>query len=140
MDPERRESASNTAPPLWKHKGDSIVLLGRRCKSCGKRSFTRLQYCDVCHATEFDQCELPREGVLYSFSEIHVGPRRFSPPYIVGYVDIGPDIRVFSQIEGNMQDLQIGMPMIATSGPIAQDEDGTAIVGYKFRPEVRRDV
>jgi uncharacterized OB-fold protein len=55
-------------------------------------------------------------------------------PYGVGFIEL-PEGRVEARLEGNVdQELRIGMPMELTVVPFAQDEDGTEVLTYAFRP------
>jgi uncharacterized OB-fold protein len=72
-------------------------------------------------------------GTLYSFTEIHVAPRSFKPPYVVGYADLEEGVRVFAQIDHSAAELKVDEPVEACVGVIRTLEDGTEILGYKFR-------
>lgn len=118
--------------PGWQRNGDRIELVARRCMTCGKTAMTAATYCDSCHENRFEAKAIGSEGRLYSFSEIHVAPRQFPTPYVVGYVDIG-DVRVFAQIEGTADSLETGKTVEAIVGPIRREDDGTVVESYKFR-------
>jgi uncharacterized OB-fold protein len=54
---------------------------------------------------------MPQRGVLYSWSVVHVAPKPWATPYVIGYVDLPNRVRVFSHIGGAPEDLQIDMPV-----------------------------
>ncbi len=72
-------------------------------------------------------------GTLYSFSEIHIAPKGFATPYVVGYVDLPEGVRLFGQIEGRAAELRLGQPVAVTLGPVRTAESGGVVVSYKFR-------
>ena len=124
----------------WRRDGDRVMLTGRKCTTCGKRAFSTARYCDTCHGEAFEPAELGDRGTLYSFSEIHIAPKQFRTPYVVGYVDIADEVRIFAQIEARAADLTPGQPVVAMAGPIREDENGAIVEGYKFRPGGADDV
>ena len=133
----------NHTPPVpehpWRQEADGLVLIGRRCQGCGKRFFPAVALCDSCEGEAFEPVEIERHGTLYSYSEIHVAPRAFPTPYVVGYVDFGDDLRVFGQIAGSAAELELGCRVRPVLGPVRHDAEGATIHGYRFEREDARD-
>jgi uncharacterized OB-fold protein len=77
---------------------------------------------------------LSRVGTLYSFSTVHVAPKGFPTPYVIGYVDLPEDVRLFGQIEGATTGLEVGAAVEVVLGVVRVSEAGEPIIGYKFRP------
>jgi len=124
----------SAARKLWRTaENGKTSLIGRRCDTCGKRSFSPTIYCDACLGESFSEADLGSCGVLYTFSEVHVAPKEFTTPYVVGYVDFDPDIRVFAQLEGEAASFAPGDSVEAVVGEIRRGGDGERILGYKFR-------
>jgi len=123
----------------WREDADGVLLIGRRCTGCGKRLFPAAEICDACDGEVFEPVELERHGTLYSFSEIHVAPKAFETPYVVGYVDFGSDLRVFGQIAAPAAALEVGCRVRPVIGPIRRRADGTIVQGYRFEMERERD-
>ena len=117
----------------WRREGERVVLVGRKCQTCGKVAFSAAHYCDVCCGQSFAPAEIGSAGKLYSFSEIHIAPRAFKTPYVVGYVDMSETVRVFGQIENAAADLRPGARVEVTVGPVRTDDSGHAVESYKFR-------
>src|SRR3546814_10819332 len=57
---------------------------------------------DVC-SSDFQCVEVGPEGVLYSFSTVHVSSSQ-PVPYTIGYVDFPGDVRVLAKVRGPHQD------------------------------------
>ena len=85
---------------------------------------------------------LSRQGKLYSFADIYVGQPGMKTPYIIGYVDLPENIRIFAQLEGEVESFQCDEPVELTVGPIRMNQDGLPITSYKFKkaavPEGRK--
>ena len=87
---------------------------------------------------------LPREGTLWTFTtqgflpkEPYAGgetPETFRP-YGVGMVELDGEVRVEARLtEADPEVLRIGMEVELVIVPFREDEDGTEIVTYAFRP------
>ncbi len=75
------------------------------------------------------------KGKLYSYSIVQVAPKRFLPPYSLGYVDFPEGVRVLGQLTTiDTAKLKTDMGVQAELGRIAVDEQGNEVVSYKFRP------
>jgi len=122
-------------PQPWREDNGTIVLLGEKCSGCGKRFFPKVAFCDQCDGDTFEVTEIGARGNLYSFSEIHVAPKAFKTPYVVGYVDFGDDVRVFGQIDHPAAELDVDIAVKPVIGTIRTNADGTAVTGYRFCKE-----
>lgn len=89
-------------------------LLASRCTACGHLAFPALACCPRCANARFTPARLPRHGTLYSHTTVHVGPAGTRVPYVVGYVDLDGDMRVFGRLEVDEAALEIGMPLELT--------------------------
>jgi uncharacterized OB-fold protein len=80
---------------------------------------------------------LSNQGRLYCYSIARVAPLGFTPPYILGYIDLDEGIRIYSQITGcepREDALFIGSKMEMVLEKIREDESGNELIGYKFKP------
>jgi len=103
-------------------RGDGIRLIGQQCKACGKTLFPRTGICPDCRSEDLQDVELPDEGVLYSWSVVHVAPKPWVTPYVIGYVDLPSNVRVFSHISGDSERLKVGMTVkLEAVPPVAPD-------------------
>jgi uncharacterized OB-fold protein len=113
--------------------GSSPFLKGYRCKQCGKLDFPKMNPCPGCWGEEFDMIPLSRQGTLYSFADIHIGQPGMTTPYIVGYVDLPENIRIFALLDGEVGSFRCDEPVELTIGPIRMNQDGLPITSYKFK-------
>ena len=81
-------------------KGTALHLVGMACAECGTKAFPAREVCSACGSDDVEPASLQRSGKLYSFSEVHVAPKGFAIPYVVGYVDLDDGVRLFGQVEG----------------------------------------
>ena len=118
----------------WVEEAGQVFLIGSRCLRCHKHVFPRRTWCDSCDTeVEMAPARLSRTGTLYSFSEVHIAPRVFTTPYVVGYIDLPEGVRVFGQVEHPAAELVPGQPVEVTLGTIRRSDSGAAVVSYKFR-------
>jgi len=82
-----------------------------------------------------EKIKLSSKGKLYSYSIVQVAPKRFLPPYTLGYVDLPEGVRVLGQLTTtDPAKLKLDMEMQAELGRIAIDEQSNEVLSYKFRP------
>lgn len=107
------------------------VLIGCVCETCGNRMFPFAPVCPVCMSEDMARAAMPREGSLYSFTVLHVGPNTWKRPFIVGYVDLNNGVRVFSHLRGT--EFQIDQPVELAVAEIGKTAEGTPIVTSVFQ-------
>ena len=73
---------------------------------------------------------MPRAGVLYAFSIVHVAAKRWRKPMRIGYVDLPNGARVFTHLDG--AELAIGDEVEVGVGTVGDDEEGP-IRSFVFR-------
>lgn len=79
-----------------------------KCKSCEKSFFPPKVICPHCFSPDLEWIELSGRGRIYAFSQ-HDRSLLFGPPDVIGLVELKEGIgRVFTKIEGKMEDLKIG--------------------------------
>jgi uncharacterized OB-fold protein len=118
----------------WAVENSRIVLLASRCESCERVLFPARETCDRCWAEmPAERLPLAGQGVLYSFSEVHIAPKDFEVPYLVGYVDFPNDVRVFAQLRGDPQSFEIDDSVVPDIDVIRVQPDGTEVESYVFR-------
>ncbi len=118
----------------WVEEEGKVFLIGSRCPKCGKHTFPRRAICDACGASAgLESVRLSNTGTLYSFSEIHVAPKVFTTPYVIGYVDLPEDVRVLGQVEHRAVELRPDEPVEVVLGVIRKSDSGQPVISYKFR-------
>jgi hypothetical protein len=113
------------------------ILVGSRCKSCGKIYFPKKRVCPDCMTIdEMEETELSRRGKIFSYTVAYVGPLEYAP-YAFGFVELPEGISIFTHFtdcEPFEEKLKIDGEVELTAGKITTDEDGTEVIGWKFRP------
>lgn len=113
-------------------------LLGSYSAAADKTFFPIRKRCPITQG-EVATVELSSEGILYSWSFIHM-PKMGSQQldsgggYGVGQIDLPEGVRIQSLIDGEQEDFKIGMKMRIEPDPVASDDDGTQYCGFKFVP------
>jgi uncharacterized OB-fold protein len=128
------ETAAEYFPPSrpWTVEDETVRLHASRCGHCDNLTFPPRLACPACGGIE-DTVLLSGAGTLYSFSEIHVAPRGFATPYVVGYVDLPEGLRLFGQVEGRSAELAVGRKVAVTLGAVRADAAGRPVISYKFK-------
>ena len=117
------------------HQDGSGNLLGSRCQSCGAHFFPQRGICSGCLGDDLETVRFSRRGILYTYSIVRQSTPAFEVPYALGYVDLPEGVRIMGQISGcDFDEISIGMPLTLSLEPFAEDDDGVALTGYRFRP------
>jgi uncharacterized OB-fold protein len=77
---------------------------------------------------------MPTKGVLYSWSVVHVAPKPWLTPYVIGYVDLPNGVRVFSHIGGEPENLIPDMAVHLEPAEIGLDQQGQPRPFFRFSP------
>ncbi len=148
--PESKKSSSNESNQDWVPvqaglfdypvpKGQQPVLLGNRCKRCGKTFFPKRILCTICYDHgELEDTGLDRRGVIYASTVVHIdSPAGINAPYAYGYVDLpGNQLRIFALFTGaDPTSFRPGQEVELVIEPIGQGREGNRVIGYKFRPK-----
>jgi hypothetical protein len=123
----------------WTAEADGLHLIGSRCTKCRQDFFPPREVCPKCFPEGFEhrmeKSKLSSRGKLYTYSIVQVAPKRFLPPYALGYVDFPEGVRVLGQLTtADPSKIKIGMTVQTELGRIAIDEQGNEVMSYKFRP------
>jgi uncharacterized OB-fold protein len=133
------ERSRVVAPGLFDpgRDGEPPALLGSRCKLCGEVLFPATPDCPACTTyASMEPFRLRGEGVLRDFIVVHRGPKGFAVPYVQGYITLDDGPIVYSMIDAPPEEdaLVLGERVVMTIAPLRHDEDGVAVLGWKFRP------
>ena len=123
----------------WVVEKDGLHLIGTHCRKCQQSYFPPREVCPKCFSEgvegELEKIKLNSRGKLYSYSIIQVAPKRFLPPYSLGYIDFPEGVRVLGQLTTvDPAKLKLDMEVQAELGRIAIDEQGNEVLSYKFKP------
>jgi uncharacterized OB-fold protein len=126
------EARSLVGTALGQDSQGHPVLRGARCNSCGTAFFPAAEICPSCGAEDIAASDMPRTGVLYSFTTVQAGPAKWRKPMRLGYVDLPNGVRVFSHLSGD--GLAIGQTLELATAELADDADGP-LIGFIFRAQ-----
>lgn len=111
-----------------------FCLVGKRCADCGYKTFPGFEVCPICQGERMEPLALSSSGTLYSWSVVHVAPKPWETPLIVGYVDLPENVRVFAHLGGDPSALRIDMPVRVEPAIVGVDPVGQPRPFFKFFP------
>lgn len=76
----------------------AYALRASRCTKCGQAVFPASSICPFCLAESGEDLPLRGGATLYSFTRLHMGPKRWATPYAVGYADFPNGLRLFAKL------------------------------------------
>ncbi len=139
-------SAANGIPFVDGHfswPSDDPRLLGSRCVSCETTVFPRTFTCPnpECDASEVEDVEFDRLGTLAGYTVVrYPPPPPFVPsdpfePFAIAEVEFPNGVQVIGPVPaGHGETFTLGQPMETIVETYYVDDDGTDVVGWKFKP------
>ena len=112
-------------------------LMGARCLSCGRLLVPPRPVCPSCYGSEFEWVELSGEGVVESYTVIHVAPPRFQEeaPYIVAIVRLKEGVKLPGRLVGvEPEEVKVGMPVRVEFVRETDEESWPYWPTYRFKP------
>ncbi len=129
-------------PVWWRRRLPRYRLTAARCKECGRIHYPPRNSCPYCGSKNLETVNLPRTGVLESYSVIYSvpGDHRLNAPVILGMVNI-KGVRIIAELTDVTPDeLKTGMKVEAVVRKIGEIGDsGIITYGVKFRPVLGAD-
>jgi uncharacterized OB-fold protein len=112
-------------------------LIGSSCRECSTVYFPPKGACPECLINNtLETVNIGQQGVISSFSILHVAPEGFIIPHVQAMVKLEEGPLVFSILEtSDVYSVAIGQPVHLTIGTIRTKEDGEEIFGWKYQPE-----
>ena len=98
------------------HQDGQVLLCGSQSTSSGSMAFPARAVCQMTGTLDMEPITFGPNGVLYSYSTIHVSSNR-PVPYTIGYVDFPNGLRVLAQV----RDMPANLPCDA---PVTLKADG----------------
>lgn len=95
------ESSGPLTYEKWSRGLREGVLLGQKCRSCGKVTATPVASCRNCGTRESEIRELASEGEVISETAIEVPPSGFPESYQIAIVEL-EEARVLGRIDGEV--------------------------------------
>lgn len=111
-------------------------LRANECEQCGARFFDRRNACASCFGTSFRTVDVPREGVLRTFTIVSFAAPGVPVPFVAAVVDCGgTSVRGnIVNVEPTPEHVKTGMKVRLTTVPVGTDSAGVEAVGYGFEP------
>lgn len=127
---------------LFEIVGNSPLLLGTQCASCGTQYFPQAFSCrnPDCAEKQILPARLASQGTLNSYTlQRYQPPSMFRwddwRPYLIGVADLGHGVQVMGILKVTDPDeVAIGMPVRLVLHELYED-GGNAVVTYAFAPE-----
>jgi uncharacterized protein len=126
------------------------ALIGSRCAACSAYMFPASSGCSRCGSNDCSQVELASRGQLYTWTTQeflpkapYSGPETDADfkPWAIGYVELAGQLRVESRLYDVEPDaLSFGQEFELVIRPFRQDEDGTDVFAFGFRPALTAEV
>lgn len=122
----------------WREKPQRYRYEAAKCSGCGKIFFPPRLVCDKCRGREFETHILAQQGVIETYTEIHIAPSGFTDeaPYAVGIVKLDDGVRITAQIvDCAPEELKVGARVRLEFRKVTEDgASGVIHYGYKFVP------
>lgn len=122
---------------LFTWPSDKPHLIGTRCRSCGEVFFPPVPACANCLKRDVEEVALSTRGKLYSFTNVDAPPPDYKgeAPYGVGTIELPDGTVVLSLLtESDPKKFEIGMDMELVIERLYQDEEGSDVMVFKFKP------
>lgn len=124
---------------LWT-SDEKPQLIGSQCTNCGEVFFPKREngLCSNCQSNHLKEIKLSPRGKIYSYTVIMQRPPVYykaEVPYAIGFVELPEGIRVETLFTGcNLEDLRVEMEVEMLIDKLHEEEDGTEVYSYKFKP------
>lgn len=126
-----------SVPRHWRRRGSLYRLEAARCRECGRTHYPPTAACPYCGSKSLETVQLPRVGVLESYTVVYTPPEgaRQEAPVAVGLVNLG-GVRVVAELtDVDPGELRSGMKVEAVLRRVREDgEAGVIYYAVKFRP------
>ena len=125
-------------PLLWRRINERYNLVGSFCQNCSTPYFPSRKVCPKCRRKgKLVPQNMPHEGKIYSFTQVHAAPAGFEyeTPYFMAIIELTNGVRVLSQlVDSPAEKVKLGAKAVMVFRKIFTDDDEDAIAyGYKFK-------
>jgi uncharacterized protein len=124
--------------PFWRMRDRYYKILGNKCENCGQEYFPPVNICRNCQSNHFKEKEMPRRGVLLSYTQQKESVSGFEDqePMTFGLVELENGVKIVTQIvDIPYESLRHGTKVRAVFRKVRTDGDsGQIFYGFKFGP------
>jgi uncharacterized OB-fold protein len=113
------------------------VLLGIRCRGCGDAFHPVRATCASCFSEDVEEVDLGTKGriLTYTVSHVQMPGSPVAPPFVTAVVEMPGAVRLLSLITDiDPNRVEIGQEVNLYFFKAGEDEDGTAVTAYAFKP------
>lgn len=106
------------------------------CDSCGAQYFGRRNACAACFGRAFTSRDVPTDGVVQTFTIVHLAEPGIEVPFIAAVIDCG-GVPVAANLIGVQPDpasIHTGMKVGLDLTSLGPDDQGVEAVGFGFAP------
>jgi uncharacterized protein len=128
---------------LWELSpdGEQARLIGSKCLNCGELYFPKREksICIHCQETKLEQVALSNRGKISSFTVVYQPPAggyyKGPVPYAYGFVELPEKVKIMTLFTGcDLETLEVGAEVGLVIEKLFDEDDGTAVISYKFKP------
>jgi len=128
----------NATPLIWRNSADRYHLMGSHCATCNTDYFPERVVCPKCRRKgKIDAKQMPTEGKIYSFTEVHAAPTGFEheTPYYIAIIELPNGVKVLTQlVDSPDEKIKIGAQAKMCFRRIFEEgEEGIIAYGFKFK-------
>lgn len=116
----------------WRLHKQKYALVGSKCKGCGALFFPTRQYCAGCEGTNVEDYRFSGQGIIETYTTIHVAPAGFNAPYVVAIIKLNEGVSIVSQIVAQEDKIEIGKNVEAVFRKISENTSDVIKYGFKF--------
>jgi len=93
----------------WFNLAKKGVFTLQTCKDCSIQQFYPRSFCVECNEDNLELEKIDGVGKIYSYTELFrsPNPEKFTPPYIVGLVELNDKIKIICQLDLDTDDVSI---------------------------------
>jgi uncharacterized OB-fold protein len=117
----------------------SVHLVGSQCSGCGETSMGSADRCPNCGSPDVSHVPLSDRGVLWTFTVVrhrppgdYRGPEPFAP-FGVGLVELPEGVRVMARLDGQIDELKVGLPM-QFRAYYREDSQESTVLTFSYAP------
>ncbi len=125
-------------PLVWREIPERYNLIGSECQNCKREFFPQRLICPDCRRKgKLKEKNMPHEGKIYSYTEVHSGAKGFEneTPYTLAIVELDNGVKVLGHIvDPAPGSISIGAQVKSVFRRIfAEGSEGVIAYGYKFK-------
>jgi len=112
-------------------------LIGSKCRTCGETFFPKRVYCAHCTGKNLEEVALSTKGKIHTFTISRVVPPGsiMQPPYAIAQVKLLEGVLVTSVLaDCDLEALDIGIDVEMVIEKVMENEEGSEIMAFKFKP------